>query len=295
MRPSRVGADDGRVQLSVVLPVLDGVALIGAQLDALLGQRWAPGFEVVVADNGSTDGTVALVRARAEQDDRLRLVTASTRGVAAARNAGIAAAHAAHIAICDADDVVGPDWVRAMGEALQANELVGGPLEYDLLNPAWAADVRGRSQESGFLVDGPGPRWPYPFGCNTGVRRQLWTAVGGYDETLKGGGDDNDFAWRVRLEQGVEPVWVPGAVVHYRCRQDLRGVYRQARGYGAGTVRLAQRYAEHWPEPPRPPGRGEAVARFCGSLVRRGPDRRALGRAVFHLGWQLGARSALDA
>jgi GT2 family glycosyltransferase len=280
-----------RLALSVVIPVRDGGAWLVEQLDAVLADE-DPGLEVVVADDGSTDGTPARVAARAAADPRVRLVRAGDgRGPAATRNAGAAAATHDAIAFCDADDVVGVTWTAAMAAALEHHPLVAGPLEYDRLNPAWAADVRGRSLESGFLFLGGAPRWPYPFGCNLGVRRDAWRAVGGFDETFGAGGEDVDLAWRLR-RVGVEPVWVPAAFVHYRCRQDPRDIYRQARGYGAGMVRLWRRYARDWPEPPRAWGTAEATRRAVLLATRHVRDRRTLGDALFQLGWHAGVRGA---
>ena len=140
------------------------------------------------------------------------------------------------------------------------------------------------------LHDG-GPPWPYPFACNTGVRRELHEQIGGYDESLIGGGEDSDYAWRLR-RLGAQPRWEPAALVHYRCRDSLRGIYRQAHGYGLGTARLASRWREDWPQPPRALSRwglARAGARQAIRLVRH---RETPGHWVWQLGWLAGVAAA---
>jgi cellulose synthase/poly-beta-1,6-N-acetylglucosamine synthase-like glycosyltransferase len=94
---------------SAIVPVLNGVETIGEMLDALAEQKTSSQWEVVVADNGSSDGTRDLVRSRARDFPvPLRLIDASAvTGVAFARNAGALAASGVGIAFCDADDRVG--------------------------------------------------------------------------------------------------------------------------------------------------------------------------------------------
>ncbi|NAZ85995.1 glycosyltransferase [Kineococcus indalonis] len=279
--------------LSVVVPVKDGAATIRRQLSAVTAGAGVP-LEVVVADNGSTDGTADVVRDFAREHPGVRVVDASARpGVCFARNTGIAAATHEAIAVCDADDVVAPGWADAMASALQRHAYVGGPLEYDLLNPSWASAVRGRPMQDGLpdLASEGGPPWPYVIGANLGVRRSVHEAVGGFDEDLLTG-DDNDYAYRLRLQQGVHPAWEPGAVVHYRLRADLTALRRQAQHYGRGLAGLVDRYAEHWPSPPRPRGSLERGARALAraALVR---DRAGVGNWFWHLGWDAGYAEAV--
>src|SRR4051812_13101904 len=107
-----------RPRISVVVVVKDGEAHLGRQLAALDAQVGAPPFEVIIADNGSRDGTCALVE-RWIQDgpsspDRALLVDAGARpGIPFARNQGVLASTGEVIAFCDADDVVAPTWVAA--------------------------------------------------------------------------------------------------------------------------------------------------------------------------------------
>ena len=114
------------MHLSVVIPARNEEQTLPRQLDALLAQEWDKDWEVVVVDNGSTDGTAEVVTRLAQSDSRLRLISAVTPGACHARNAGIAATSAPLLAFCDADDVVEPGWIAAIAAALAEHELVTG-------------------------------------------------------------------------------------------------------------------------------------------------------------------------
>jgi glycosyltransferase involved in cell wall biosynthesis len=228
-------------ELSVVIPVRDAAASIGDQLDALLDQEWQHPWEIVVADNGSRDETRAIVTRYATEDPRVRLVDASDRpGVAHCRNVGIREARADAIVMCDADDVVAPGWLRAMGEGLRAYELVTGPLDVTTLNPEWVLETRGHAIESG-----PGQFlgiFEFAHSCNFGVRRDVIDRCGGFDETLAAG-EDVELSGRL-WRAGVKLVYLDDAVVRYRYRTTVRGLWRQARSYGQVRPALLRRVGE---------------------------------------------------
>src|SRR3954454_13330110 len=128
-RRERAMAPDDPV-LSVVIPSYNDATLLPQQLAALQQEQWSSPWEVIVVDNRSTDGTADLVRRHAEEDPRVRLVSASERqGLAYARNTGVAASRGDYVAFCDADDVVGPGWVAAIGAAVLQHRAVTGSLE----------------------------------------------------------------------------------------------------------------------------------------------------------------------
>ncbi len=225
--------------VSVVIPVRNGAATIGAQLDALARQRGARAYEVVVADNGSSDGTRDVVLAHrgvpARWDD-LRVVDASARpGTNVARNAGVAAARGALVLLCDADDVVDDGWLDALAGALEHADAAGGVLERASLNPeyvrAWGAPDSnpGTYVHLGFL--------PRPTGANAGFRRAVWEELGGFDERYVRGGTETEFFWRLQLA-GRTLVAVPDAVVHYRLRVGNRKIIRQQYVWGRQSVML---------------------------------------------------------
>ena len=221
---------------SVVIPTYNAATLISQQLAALAGQLGAPPFEVVVADNGSTDDIASVVAAWRDRLPGLRRVDASRgRGVSVARNVGIDQAATDLIMICDADDVVAPTWVRAFHDALLDHPLASGPAETRLLSGPSAGWVPIDEHSTG-LYETWGGR-TYGLGGNTAMRREVWESVGGYDEDYPAGAEEIDFAWRA-WDLGYRFAYVPEALLHYRIRTDLRGVLRQQYNSGRGTATL---------------------------------------------------------
>lgn len=236
----------GDALCSVVIPSYNAAHVIGQQLAALAGQVDAPTFEVVVADNNSTDDLAAAVAAWTDRLD-VRIVDASRgQGVSVARNVGIEHAITDRILICDADDVVAPTWVRALDDALDTHSLASGPAETVSLSGPSAGWVPIDESSTG-LYETWGGR-TYGLGGNTAMRREVWEAVGGYDETFPAGAEEIDFAWRA-WDLGYRFAYVPDALLHYRIRTDLRGVLRQQYDSGRGTATL---YAKFRPAEVRP-------------------------------------------
>ena len=229
--------------VSVVVPAYNEAAHLGAQLRALGAQDYEGEVEILVADNGSTDGTPDVARAAAEQSlPQVRVLDASQRpGPSAARNAGWRAARGELVLFCDADDLVEPGWVRAMVDALGTAGVVGGRLEVESLNdrltlawrqpPAQTALPRGE----GYL--------PFAMGSNMGARADVLRTVGGFDEELDRSGEEPDLCWKAQLA-GEAIAFAPDAVIRYRLRQGLCPLVRQQRNWGKGSVDLYVRFRD---------------------------------------------------
>lgn len=91
---------------SIVMPLWNKRHVLADTVASVLGQSW-PGFELVVVDDGSTDGSADLVASF--DDPRIRMLTQANAGPGPARNAGIEAARHDWIAFLDADDLWLPD------------------------------------------------------------------------------------------------------------------------------------------------------------------------------------------
>jgi glycosyltransferase involved in cell wall biosynthesis len=106
--------------VSVIIPAYNAEAFIGATLDSVLSQTYRS-LEVVVVDDGSSDGTERLVRVVAERDPRVRLLRQPNGGVARARNFGIQSSSGDYVAPLDADDIWFPDKLARQVECLGAS------------------------------------------------------------------------------------------------------------------------------------------------------------------------------
>lgn len=228
--------------VSVVIPVYNAMDLIDIQLDALADQVYSGPFEVIIADNGSTDG----LRDHIEQhphSERLQLRwidAAARRGPGAARNIGSAAARGEFIAFCDADDRVYPDWLSALIAAAPRYAAVGGPMETRSINsPAIHSWRRTLAPEKPFKI---GP-FVTPPTCNAGVWTDVFMDAGGFDESFDTAGEDCDLMIRIQLSGGTVG-HAPGAVIAYRLRDTPRGSFEQSARYGESMVRLYATYRD---------------------------------------------------
>lgn len=233
---------DDNVSVSVVIPAWNAAVTLSEQLEALSAQVTALDGEVIVADNGSTDGTAAVARRWADRIPRLRVVDAAARrGPAAARNIGAAAARGRLLVFCDADDVVASEWLALMISGLEEHDLVGGLLETRSLRRPGAVTVSWEPTAEIHLHYWT--RFEATPSSNLGIRRVAFDALGGFDEALVTG-EDVDLCWRAQVA-GFSFGRVPGAVVRSRPRVGLRAIYRQAFSYGKGHRQLRKKYAEH--------------------------------------------------
>jgi glycosyltransferase involved in cell wall biosynthesis len=224
---------------SVVVPVRNVAATIADQLEALSGQTYSGPWEIVVADNGSTDATRARIEAWRDRLPPLTIVDASARrGVAHARNIGLRSARGELLLICDGDDIVAPDWLEWLVGALDDHPVVTGFIELVSLNDpqqyAWTGDATrvNAPVAYGYL--------PYAPGGNIGMWREVFESVGPFDEDLLRA-EDIDFGWRASYA-GVGVTMEPAAVLHRRLRRDLRGEFRAAVRGGIAEAGLYRRH-----------------------------------------------------
>jgi glycosyltransferase involved in cell wall biosynthesis len=235
--------------VSVLVPMLNAEAWVADQMEALALQTYSGPWELVVLDNGSTDGSRDVVERYRKRMPHLRIEHAPRRGVCAVRNYGVSVARGDLIALCDADDVVTPQWLRSLVAAAAQHALVGGDLEVRRLNAphvhAWRGDLaRGALMtQLGWL--------PFAPGGNCAVWRDVVESLGGWDERFRAGSDDVEFSWRAQLA-GYSVGFAPGAVLHYRFRANLRGLARQFYCYGRTQAQLNRAFAGQGLPSPRP-------------------------------------------
>jgi len=249
--------------VSVIMPVRNGAMVIGDQLEALANQDYLGPFEVIIADNGSTDGTRDVAALYGHRLHRLVVIDASERpGANHARNLGAAAAAGEVYAFCDADDVVDGAWLDRLIAALTYADLVGGALSVERLNDdqvlRWrpVPPLDELRTFDGFL--------PYAVGANLGIRASVFHELGGFHPGYPTG-DDVEIALRARLA-GFEVAFAPDALVHYRFRGTLRELLHQSIGYGVIGPHLYHDYRDEVP-----PSRFRDAARAWARLAVNAP------------------------
>lgn len=280
--------------VSVLVPVRNGGALLREQLEALSRQTYPGSWELVVVDNGSTDDTAAVLAECRARIPQLRVLSLEgAPNASRARNAGAEAALARVLAFCDADDVADPRWLESLVVATARAELVAGRLDVHALNDPQALYWRD------FAMPAAGAtafhHLPYAVSANMAVTRAAFHAVGGFDPSIPGpGSEEIDFCWRVQ-QAGHRFAYAPDAVIAYRFRTDLRGFVRQQFRYGQGEAAL---FARHRPSMRRDPLSSVAHALWfaisrCHHLLR-GPALRGryLGYVAYRLGRVVGAAGA---
>lgn len=229
--------------VSVVVPCYNAADTLGEQLAALAEQRWQGAWEVVVADNGSTDASREVAESFRDRLPSLRVVEASGRGGPGhARNRGAAEARGEILLFTDADDRVGEGWLAAMAWALEEHDFVAARYDAERLNPPAVARARNNPQADALIPYTYPPFLPHAGGSSLGVRRALHEAVGGFDEDLPAL-EDTDYCWRIQL-QGTPLHLVPKATVHIRYRHEATGLFRQSFHFGIYNVALYKRYRQ---------------------------------------------------
>ncbi len=164
--------------ISLIVPAYNEARYLPRLLDsveaALRAYHGAPGdIEVIVADNGSTDGTAALAAARG-----CRVVPAMPRSIGATRNAGARAARGDILAFVDADSRIHPATFNAIAVRLASERVIGGATGVTM--ERWSPGIAATYAVLAALV--------WVTGLDTGVvfcRRADFEAAGGYDERLR--------------------------------------------------------------------------------------------------------------
>jgi glycosyltransferase involved in cell wall biosynthesis len=210
-------------ELSVVISTRNRSDLLRRALDALCRQRVPEGYryEVVVVDNGSTDGTPAVVQAAgATVPGLIRYLYEPRIGVSNGRNAGIAATDAPIVAFTDDDNTVEPDWVATIQRVVDGHPdagAVGGRVL-----PDWPGDVPpwiDREHwsplaildygDASFFTSARDPRCLLT--ANLAVRREVFEQFGGFAPELA---RCQDHEWLTRLWlAGGRALYVPELIV----------------------------------------------------------------------------------
>ncbi len=224
-------------RVSVVIPARDEAHRIGETIAALFDQ--APGgveLEVIVADDGSTDDTVAVASGAGARV--LALPPGQPGGSpGAARNRGAAAATGDPIVFLDADCAPAPGWLEALLAAHDAGEaVVGGALDIPEGLPATA---RCDHYCGSYFVHPRRPAGPVPNHppANLSVRRAAFLSTSGFAEQQPVADGHEELRWQAQLRrQGVRIWFEPAAVVLHHNRPGLGNLLRRNYRWGYSAI-----------------------------------------------------------
>jgi glycosyltransferase involved in cell wall biosynthesis len=263
-----------RPSVSVVVPAHDHRDYVAAAIDSILGQT-RPADEIVVVDDGSTDGTTDVL---ARYGDRIRLIVQQNAGIAAAYNRGVAASTGEWIAFVESDDALEPDYLAATCELL-ANEPAIAWVStarriVDERGVATGAVQRKSWREARFTTES---LLLHDLGCASTpvVRRRALEDVGPFDGRTWAA--DTEMALRFSLRHGMAFLDRP----LYRYRRHAGNTSASAVRNATELVRVLERFVGEHPElaTDRPDLVRRALARHHGmlgaTLAEHGASTRA--------------------
>ncbi len=200
-------------------------------------------FEVIVADDGSTDNTAEVVRqAQKDYDYPLHYFSQKNQGPGAARNLGMSKAHGDFFIFLDSDVTVPPHWLKNVDAALTAQQAdaFGGPdtyrkdfppllkaINYSMTSFITTGGLRGKKGKKIAKY--------YPRSFNMGLSRAVWQKIGGFSSLRHG--QDIEYSHRI-LNSGAKVIFVADAPVFHKRRTNLRRFFRQVFNWGVARINL---------------------------------------------------------
>jgi cellulose synthase/poly-beta-1,6-N-acetylglucosamine synthase-like glycosyltransferase len=248
VRGARLG-DERLPRVSVVVPVLNAAAEIDRLLHSLEALDYpADRLQIVVVDNGSTDGTPAAVTRHPGVHFYLEH---RVRSSYAARNRGIRAARGSWVAFTDSDCVATPDWLRRLLSPPIPDEVGAVAGEIEALEDR--TPVQRLTERFGIMrhaVTLPHKGLPCFSTANVAIRRDLLELLGGFRDDVRFFGD-MELSWRMQIAAGVSILFRPEAVVRHRHRRTLGELWRQGSQHGRGVAFMKRTFPDRYRIDPR--------------------------------------------
>jgi len=221
------------MKASIIVPVRNGEQVIATCLQALRCQDLpAPDYEVIVVDDGSTDGTAEVVRGFPE----VRLLQQPARGPAAARNHGVAEAQGEWILFTDADCAPHPGWAGALLRAAEESGAAGGKGVYATRQRSLVARFVQVEYETRYRRTARRASIDFVDTYSAVYQRAVLEEVGGFNERLPGTSlEDQELSFRVAA-RGNRLVFVPDAVVDHLHVSTVGAYARKKFGIGYWKV-----------------------------------------------------------
>ena len=244
--------------VSVIMPVYNGELYLVEAIESILSQTFTD-FELILVDDGSEDGSLALMRAYQERDKRIKVCQlGENRGMADARNVGISKAAGEYITMMDCDDISAPRRLQMQVEFLESNPEIGAvgasgqAMNEDMTAALFDLNV---PQEHCLIVlaNFVGVSFIY---TTVMVRRAVMRAVGGYQSGRRSG-EERELYWRMLWDTRTRFANLPQNLYTYRQHRQSFSANRDAKLKAETAEIRAFMLRQLWGEAPR-----ETRARF---------------------------------
>jgi glycosyltransferase involved in cell wall biosynthesis len=179
--------------ITIILPTYDRARLVTQAIESVITQTFAD-WELLLIDDGSTDGTYDVVTSYIRSDKRIRYHNATNRGLAMARNIGLLIGRGSYFTFLDSDDEYLPQHLSIRAEYLNVHpevELLHGGVE--VVGPDMVADKHDPSRQI--------PISQCVVGGTFVIRRELAEQLHGFHDVVYG--DDADFFARAETAGSV--------------------------------------------------------------------------------------------
>ncbi|MDX8388395.1 MAG: glycosyltransferase family A protein [Ghiorsea sp.] len=237
------------VKVSVIIPVFNAELTLERCLQALSKQTFTA-FELLIVDNGSTDGSHAIVEQWAKYSSvQIQVIDEKRQGAAAARNAGVAASQGQWLAFTDADCEPNKDWLQI------GLDLITAHSPRAMAGPAWGTiegDLSAKLQGLTTLSVGLDEHWREDASetgvngfatANFWLERRLFDTLHGFDEGLSVSGEDYDLCARI-YEQRVNIFYSPVLCVVHNHLNGFKLMLTKAASYGRAHGYLFEKYGK---------------------------------------------------
>jgi len=220
--------------VSCIIAVFNGEAYLHEAIDSLLAQNY-PQLEVIVVNDGSTDGTPGVI---GRYGDRVRLLNQANYGVSTARNRGVEISNGELLSFLDADDRLDSRKIAMQADAFRADprlELCDCYTSF-----FWSPEISPEGLERDFRYASPFWRQTLPSHISSWLlRRELWNRVGGFSPAMRYS-EDTDWFSRAR-DLPMRRLTLPDVLTHRR----LHEANVTARNRDEQLASLAQMFKAH--------------------------------------------------
>jgi glycosyltransferase involved in cell wall biosynthesis len=201
--------------VSIIVPCYQHANFLDEALESVLEQSYS-NWECIIVDDGSPDNTEEIATQWLEKDSRFKYLKKENGGLSSARNAGIAISQGEHILPLDADDILDADYLMKTVPELEQNREIG-------IVSCYTRFFKNTIADSFYELKPQGDRTIYLHYVNQLVatslyRKECWSAVGGYDETMKKGFEDWEF-WLNVTKRSWDFKIIPEFLFYYRKAQ----------------------------------------------------------------------------